>query len=185
MTLRSHAAVAVVGLACLLWSCDSAENAAQDGKRVAAAQSLASLSADEVALIDRVTTLETMIPDAAQRQLYAKNETVTENGQRSHTFVLKPQAGMDAARHFQIITVTWARPGTFSRAGASTAAVSGTGGPGGSFVEKTVQTPDRVYEVRVTLGELLPSRVQTGAIDLDVFIERVVDEYNDANTFQR
>jgi hypothetical protein len=145
-------------------------------------QSSATLSADELVLLDRVTTVETLVPDASQRDLYEEKQAVTENDQRSYTIALKSQPGMDPARHFQIITVTWGRPGTFSKAGANGA--SGTGGPGGGFVEKTVETPDGTYEVRVALGELLPNTAKTAALDLDMLTQRLFNEYNDAKTAQ-
>jgi hypothetical protein len=140
------------------------------------------LTSDELVLLDRVTTLETVVADAASRERYEAKDAVTENGQRSYTFALKSQPGMDPSRHFQIITVTWGRPGTFSNVGANGA--SGTGGPGGGFVERTVQTSDRAYDVRVALGELLPNTAKTAAVDLDALAQRLLNEYNDARPRQ-
>jgi hypothetical protein len=187
MTSRAHAAIALLAIACsaLLWSCDSAGNPSPGQAQVESPpQSSAALRGDELVLIDRVTALETLVPDASQRDLYEVKEAVTENAQRSYTFALKSQPTMDPSRHFQIITVTWGRPGTSPDAGAIGSGVSGTGGPGGGFVEKTVRTSDGTYEVRVALGELLPKTAKTAAVDLDTLAQRLLNEYNDAKTRQ-
>jgi hypothetical protein len=135
-------------------------------------------------LLDQVTTLEALVPDASERALYTANEAITENGQRSYTFALKSQPAMDPSRHFQIITATWGRPGTFQNGRSSGSGVSGTGGPGGGFVEKTVQTFDRTYEVHVAVGELLPTTAKTATVDLDALTRRLLNEYNRATTRQ-
>ena len=58
------------------------------------------------------------------------------------------------------------------------------GGPNGSFVEKVAQTPDRAYDVRVTLGELLPNTAKTATLDLDTLTQRLLDEYSKVKSRQ-
>ena len=120
-----------------------------------------------------------MVPETALRELYAETEAVTENGQRSYAFTLKSQPGMDPSRHFQIITVTWGRPGMLA-SGSGNSGVSGIGGPNGGFVDKVSTTSDRAYEVRVALGELLPNIVKAPRVDLDTLSQRLVNEYDAA-----
>jgi hypothetical protein len=166
-----------------IWSCNRPQP--EQGKQDApTSQSPAPLAAGELALFDRLTTLETIFPESSDRDLYTAGEAVVENGERSYTFTLKPQPGMDAARHFQIVTVAWARPGAFANTRTGGAGVSGTGGPGGGFVEKVAQTPDRAYDVRVALGELLPNTAKTPALDLDALVQRLLDEYTKVKSRQ-
>jgi hypothetical protein len=182
MNSRFHSAPAIVALACsaVLWSCERTEQAAEQTQAASASQASPILSGDELVLLDRVTTLETVVPDVPNRVLYEAKDAVTENGQRSYTFALKSQPTMDPSRHFQIITVTWGRPRSSPDAGVTGSGVSGTGGPGGGFVEKTVRTSDGTYEVRVALGELLPNTAKTAAVDLDTLTQRLLNKYSDA-----
>jgi hypothetical protein len=96
----------------------------------------------DIALLDRVTTLEAIVPDPSERSLYARNEAITEGAQRSYTFGLKSQVTTDPARHFQIISVAWARPGSSASDRPGESGLSGTGGPNGAFVEKVSRMPD-------------------------------------------
>ena len=117
--MRSHwrSAPLVLALTCgvVLWSCDRSRPE-QRNPNEPASQSPTPLAAGELALLDRLTTLETILPESSDRDLYMAGEAASENGQRSYTFALKPQPGMDTARHFQIVTVTWARPGALANA---------------------------------------------------------------------
>ena len=90
MTLRTRAALAIlaVGLSALLWSCERAAPE-QSEQTTPASQSRSALTADEVALLDKVTTLETVLPDASERALYMTQEAGIENGRRSYSFALE------------------------------------------------------------------------------------------------
>jgi len=118
----------------------------------------------DVALFDRFVNVETVFPDPAVRARYRAQPPVTENGQRSYAFQLLPQSGMDEKRHFGLVTITWARGGSFVKPGA--AAPSGVGGPGGGFIDAFAQTADGAYDVRVTQGMLLPAGVELPAFDI-------------------
>lgn len=133
-------------------------------------------TAAELSSLDRLTTLESIFPTAADRALYNAADPVIENHTRSYTFLLKPQPGMNPSRHFQAVTITWMRPDANVKSGSAT---SGTGGPNGSFVEKVVQTPDRAYNIRVTRGELLPGKAKTGAVDVDRLAQKLLDNYTE------
>lgn len=123
---------------------------------------------EDFALFDRLVTLESVFPDRLQRGLYRMLPPVTENGQRAYTFQLVPQAGMNEARHFNLVTITWARGGEFVKSQGPAAAVpSGIGGPGGGFIDAVAQTADRAYDVRVTQGMLLPDSVDLPAFDVE------------------
>ena len=183
MTPRLWFAVAIVACACVAASCERADKAATDGSQsVPVAQSSSTLSGDELLVFDRVTTLETVIPEASLRDLYTENDAVTEDGQRSYTFALKSQPAMDPSRHFQLITVTWGRAGTLANDAGRNSGVSGTGGPSGGFVEKISTTFDHAYDVRIALGELLPNTVKAPRVDLDTLLQRLLNEYNDAKS---
>jgi hypothetical protein len=131
----------------------------------------------DTSLLDRVTTLETLFPNDSDRMLYETKEAATEGGHRTYTFALKPQPGMDPARHFQIATITWMRVEAAAKPAPQNPGAIGTGGPNGSFVERTARTRDNKYDMRVTLGELLPSTVKTASIDLAQVAVRLVDRY--------
>jgi hypothetical protein len=131
-----------------------------------------------------VTTLEAIVPDPSERSLYARDEAITEGAQRSYTFGLKSQATMDPARHFQIISVAWARPGSFASDRPGESGLSGTGGPNGAFVEKVSPMPDGSYDVRVSIGEFLPNNVRTAAVDPDTLSKRLLDTYSRATSAQ-
>jgi hypothetical protein len=175
---------AILALACslLLASCSNSEPPRAQQPIEATASS--SLTEAEIALLDRATTLEEVVPDAAERALYTTHEAITEGGQRSYTFALKSQVTMDPARHFQIVSIAWAQPEAFAsdRPGDG---LSGTGGPNGAFVEKVTRTPDGSYDVRVSLGQLLPNDVRTAAVDPETVTRRLLDAYSKATSNQR
>jgi hypothetical protein len=128
----------------------------------------------DTALLDRITTLETLFPEAADRDLY-ETHPVAEGVQRSYTFALKSQPGFDPARHFQLVTVSWTPLDNAKPRGSG--ATTGTGGPDGSFVEQTAQTSDKKYDVRVTLGELLPANAKSATVDVAEIANRLVERY--------
>jgi hypothetical protein len=175
---------AIVAVACslLLASCGNSES--PRAQQPVEATPSSSLTETDIALLDKVTTLEAIVPDAAERILYTTNEAVTEGGQRSYTFGLKSQPTMDPARHFQIVSVAWARPGTFASDPSGDAGLSGTGGPNGGFVDQISRTPDGTYDVRVSLGELLPNDVRTAAVDPATVTRRLLDAYSKATSNQ-
>jgi hypothetical protein len=175
-------AIVVLAFSLLLSSCGNSEPS--PAQQPIEATPSSSLTEADIALLDRVTTLEAVVPDAAERALYMTNESITEGAQRSYTFGLKPQASMDPARHFQIVSVAWARPGAFASDPSGDAGLSGTGGPNGGFVDQISRTPDGTYDVRVSLGELLPNDVRTAAVDPATVTRRVLDEYAKATSRQ-
>lgn len=126
---------------------------------------------------DRLVTPESVFPDRAQRALYRMLPPVSEKGQRAYAFQLIPQAGMNEARHFNLVTVTWARGGQLVKLQAS-AGPSGVGGPGGGFVDAFAQTDDRAWDVRVTQGMLLPDGVDVPAFDVEKAATEMVRRYN-------
>lgn len=133
-----------------------------------------SVTPEESSRLDRITTLETVFPNALDRALYERITSVTDSSQHNYSFTLKQQVGMEVPRHFQLITITWLHPSTNAKSGP---AMSSTGGPNGSFVEKTIQTADGAYEIRITRGELLPESTRTATVDLDEIGKRLLDAY--------
>ena len=120
----------------------------------------------DLALFDRVVTAESVFPKRAQRGLYRMLPPVTENGQRTYASQLLGQPGMDEARHFNLVTITWARGGQLVKSPDSATALSGVGGPGGGFVDAFARTDDGAYDVRVTQGSLLSDSVNVQAFDV-------------------
>jgi hypothetical protein len=121
----------------------------------------------DFARFDRLVTLESVFPDRVQRSLYRMLPPVTENAQRAYTFQLVPQAGMNEARHFNLVTIVWARGGTFVKSKGSPVVLSSTGGPNGGFIDAVAQTEDHAYDVRVTQGMLLPDSVDPPVFDVE------------------
>ncbi len=118
----------------------------------------------DCAIFDRLVTAEALFPDPAQRELYRMLPPVTENGQRTYTFRLKSQPGLDEKRHFDLITVTWAPGGKLGK--SKGAGISGAGGPGGGFLDAFAQTFDGKYDVRVSRGMLLSAACQVPDFDV-------------------
>jgi hypothetical protein len=129
--------------------------------------------------LDSLVTAEALFPDAAQRRLYRVLPPVTDQARRSYAFQLLPQPGMDPVRHFHLITVTWVPAGQLSKAPGICAAGVGTGGPGGGFVDACVQTADRAWDVRVTLGSLLPAGVQVPDFDVAAAADGLLRRYQE------
>lgn len=157
-------------LACCVWLAGCTEPA----KPVALPRAEAHASAAVVPsierdapLFDRVVNPESVFADRAQRALYRMLPSVTEDGLRTYAFQLNPQPGMDPARHFNLVTVTWAPAGRFVRSAATSPGLSGSGGPQGGFVDGFAQTADGAYDVRVSTGMLLPDKVEVPAFDVE------------------
>ena len=159
-------------LACCAVLAGCAEPVAQPSLAAAAPSAEA-----DFARFDRLVTPESVFPDPALRGLYRMLPPMTENGQRSYVLQLRAQPGMNEARHFQLITITWARGGRWVQAPGSAAALSGTGGPGGGFVSAYAQTEDRAYDVRVTLGSLLADSVKLPDFDVAATAAEMVRLY--------
>src|SRR5262245_54163694 len=125
-----RARVLLAFCACLA-ACDGPSAPVMSAKRALSSSESAppAIAEADFALFDRVVTAESVFPDGAQRGLYRMLPPVTENGQRSYTFQLKPQRGMDEARDFNLVTITWARGGQLVKSPGLTAAPSGTVGP--------------------------------------------------------
>lgn len=131
----------------------------------------------DLAKFDRFVSAETVFPDPAVRARYRALVPVTENRQRSYAFQLLPQPGMDEKRHFGLVTVTWARGGSFVKVPGASVAPAGVGGPGGGFVDAFAQTADGAFDVRVTQGMLLPAGVELPAFDIQKAAAEMVRLY--------
>lgn len=128
-------------------------------------------------LFDRVVSLESVFADRAQRALYRMLPSVTEDGLRTYAFQLSPQPAMDPARHFNLVTVTWAPAGRFVKSAGTAVGPSGSGGPHGGFVDGFAQTADGAYDVRVSNGMLLPDKVDVPAFDVEQAAANMVRLY--------
>lgn len=132
----------------------------------------------DAAIFDRIVVAETVFPDPRVRASYDAQPPRVENGLRGYAFQLRTQPGMEEGRHFQIVGVTWAA--RVEPAGeAATGEVTGTGGPGGGFVEAAATTADRLYDVRVSLGTLLPNSVQVESIDVRATAQALARRYDE------
>jgi hypothetical protein len=123
-------------------------------------------------IFDDVVRPEILFPDPAERALYQALPVGDVHGIRAYGFQLKPQPGMDAKRHFHIISVAAAPTGTLPAAGGSVA------GPNGAFSERTLRTSDQRYDVRVSEGMLLPDDVKLRAFDLDRAARAITSRYD-------
>jgi len=176
------AAVILLPYSVGLTGCGNRSDQASSAKSGASSSSVSppSISAEaDFALLDRLVTAESVFPDRAQRGLYRMLPPVTENGQRSYTFQLNAQSGMDETRHFNLVTITWARGGELLQSSGLVAAPSGTGGPGGGFVDAFARTDDHAYDVRVSQGSLLPDSVDLPAFDVTRAAANMVRLYRD------
>jgi hypothetical protein len=138
---------AVVAATFLAAACSSAQSPKQATESTGSHPATRDQVADS-SIIDRATTLETLVPEVADRVLYEAQGSETDAGRRSYTFALKPQPSLDSARHFQIVTVTWAPVNEAATRGDTPSVLAGTGGPNGSFVEEIQHTRDNKYAVR-------------------------------------
>jgi hypothetical protein len=141
---------------CCVWLAGCGQPAAPETPATTAA-----LAEADIALFDRLVTAESVFPDPRQRALYRMLPPVSEQGQRTYAFQLNAQPGMVEPRHFNLITIAWAR------GGQAAATLSSVGGPAGGFVDASAQTHDRAFYVRVSLGELLPNSVHVPSFDVE------------------
>jgi hypothetical protein len=130
----------------------------------------------ELALFDRVVAAEIVFPRAADRARYERQEPETIKDQRHIGFELKPQPGMKKNRHFHLIDIAFARPGTYVSARRVTK-LNGTAGPNGSSIEFATQTPDGAYDIRVSQGMLLVRPVKAPEFDLERVAKALVKRY--------
>ncbi len=164
-----------VWVACmLLAACDN--NAAQPAH--SAPLAAMALDAAEIKRFDALVSPSAIFPDPSQRALYQAHAPSTDDGRRSYVFELKHQAGMTTNRHFHLITITWARAGTFVTSGGAPRIQSSTGGPNGGFVDAAAQTADKAYDVNVSEAMLLPDAVQVPDFDLAKAAAALVQSYN-------
>ena len=128
---------------------------------------------EDLSFFDSIVTPEAMLPDPAERALFEMLPPETfEKGLRGYGLALIQQPGMNPNRHFCIISATWAPAGTFHQG------LGGLAGPGGGFVDWVVRTPDDKYDLRVTLGTLLPVEVDMPDIDLESTAKRLLLRYS-------
>lgn len=99
------------------------------------------------------------------------------SGASRYLFELKPRPGTTDGRNFQLISVSWARAGTFVKAPGSAAALGGSAGPNGGFVDASARTPDGAYDVRVSQGMLLPDTVDVLQFDIESVTAEQVQRY--------
>lgn len=126
------------------------------------------------AFFDRLVTLETIFPDQEQRNLYLMHSPISNQGERTYMFQLIPQSGMNEARHFHFISITWARRGQPIKAPGS---VTGVGGPNGAFIDVFFQTEDHLFDVHVSQGVLLPNEIKIPAVDVERIATDMVRRY--------
>lgn len=141
-----------------------------------APQIAAALDAGEIQRLDALITPATIFPDPAERVLYEMHAPVSDDDRRSYVFELKAQPGMVANRHFQLITISWARAGTFVAADGAPR-VGSSGGPGGAIMDAVAQTADKAYDVQVSEAMLLPETVQVPQFDLTKTAAMLVQNY--------
>ena len=169
----------VVLLVCCIWLAGCDKPALPEQSATAVTPTAAET---DFALFDRLVTAESVFPDPVQRGLYRMLPPVTESGQRTYTFHLNPQPGMDKERHFNLVTITWARGGQLVKTPGSVVAPSGVGGPGGGFIDAFAQTNDRAYDVRVSQGMLLPNSVNVPAFDVEKAAANMIRLYSAQRT---
>ncbi|BDC49249.1 hypothetical protein F183_A15650 [Bryobacterales bacterium F-183] len=109
--------------------------------------------------------------------MYRAHSPETAVGKRGYTYEFVPAQGKLSEKQFQLVSITWSRrnPATSANSAPGT---QGIGGPGGSFTDGTVQTADGSFDIRVTLGTLLPAEIQPPAFDPSAAAERIAAAYN-------
>jgi hypothetical protein len=120
----------------------------------------------EIAHFDALTSPSVIFTDRAERERYVMHSPMDDEGRRSYVFELRIQPEMTQGRHFEIVTVTWARASAFEPASGASRLRS-TGGPGGSILDASARTDDQAYEVNVSLATLLPRTVNSTSLDLE------------------
>jgi hypothetical protein len=174
-TSRLPRTMVTVWAACtLIAACNG--NAAQPAQSTPVAAT--ALDTAEIKRFDALVSPSAIFSDPSQRALYKAHAPSTDDGRRSYVFELTHQAGMTPNRHFHLITITWARAGTFVTSGGAPRSQSSTGGPNGGFVDAAAQTADKAYDVNVAEGMLLPDAVQVPDFDLAKAAAALVQSYN-------
>jgi hypothetical protein len=134
------------------------------------------LTDGEIARFDALTSLSTILADAVHRRKYLAHLAVSEGGRRTYAFELRPQAGMTPGRHFQLITITWARADERPDR-SSVPAVASSGGPGGSITDAAARTNDQCFDLRVSLATLLPNAADAADIDPGQVARSLIRDY--------
>lgn len=164
MKRPSGLAALLMFLAVLLAGCNGAGNAG--------APATGPFTPSEVQRFDRVTTLAVLFPNAQEQALYEAIPPEDKEGQRHYSFALKAQPGMTANRHFQLVTVSWARAG-----GHGSRDASSTGGPNGAMLTRVVSTADGRYDIRISVSELLPAGARAASISLEGVAKALLERY--------
>jgi hypothetical protein len=138
----------------------------------------APLGDEGLAQFDTLITPAFVFLDNHERSLYDVLPATTTGRQRGYGFSLKRQPGMDESRHFHIITVTLTRNETSATSSEQPEKLASIGGPNGSFIDAHAQTADHTYDVRVTLGSLLPTSVNVQNVDIADIANRVARLYD-------
>lgn len=122
-------------------------------------------------VLDAVMVTETVFAEA-DRSRVAQSAQVGPDGVRTYTFALRPEPGMNPARHFYLLTVL-----AVPRGARSSLGTANTAGPGGAFVEQRTRTGDGAFELVLRLGALLPAEVREPALALDHVARALTDRY--------
>lgn len=136
--------------------------------------------ATDSALFGQLITKDAVLNDPVRRKLSRADPPSAYNGQLQYAFELEPQPGMLKLRHFDIITVTVAPAGTFVRVPLSKPSLGGLAGPNGSFVDATLQTSDRRYDLRISEAMLLPDSVELKPFDVSEAVTSLARRYRAA-----
>jgi len=145
----------------------------ESGTDVSSTSPVTLATSDDLSFFDHIITPETVFPDPETRALFKTHPPETsENGRRGYAFSLILPPWVNPKRNFGIVAVTCAPAGTF-RQGRG-----GTVGPGGGFVDFVVRTPDDAYDLRVSLGTLLPNEVDMPEFSPSSTAERLLLRYS-------
>jgi hypothetical protein len=127
---------------------------------------------DDWNLFDRVVTAESVFPDPAERARYEVHPVESSDGKRIYGFVMKLQPGMQANRHFHLISVS------VLRAESDAGGAAFVAGPNGGFHEETLETSDGRYRLRVSEGMLLPDGVKQPTFDIHRAAQVLSERYD-------
>lgn len=124
-------------------------------------------SANQFERIERVTRLEALIPDQGLRSLYDAEPVQRSPELILFTFALRPQAGMKAKRHHQILVVKWSRPtlGRDQDKRFEKPTFEG-GGPNGAYMGQSFMTRDGLWRLEISQSSLLPEGVKSAQFNL-------------------
>lgn len=125
-------------------------------------------------LFDHFVTPENVFPDSTQRAQFKMLSTSGSADERSYTFQFTPVKSMNTARHFLLLTIVVTRA---SSPKTGQVVLSGTGGPGGGFVDAQGPTSDQMWNIRVSLGGLLPASISAPEIDPNKIVFDLQSKY--------